>query len=330
MAQIPCFQCEETIGIHEKVCPYCGAEQRLAPKTVKPAHPGVAPSPAAAAHPHPDPHDIPSSAPHAQERPHEKNPPHEKSGQKKSGQRETVPEKPEQEHLEQKTSTTPPHQTTQTTCLPAPAPSDEGEVIILKPHKKKRQKKPAGCAPILAGLLLLLIAGFVFEVILTDEKEKGIPSEGPGLYGRLPTAAPHAATTTDDIDTLIATIQAYRRRGQLEKAYQIAQQALPSHPQNSALLVVLTQVAWQRNEEAGQGTTGTNRRTTPQQRAKQQDFNTAAALLLNQKGYRCQKVMTAEKKPGRPTLTVGCPAQNGFSTDYFTLDLNTGTIQAIP
>ena len=299
MAKIKCFQCEKEIGIQDRFCPHCSAEQLIAAVAQHP--PQTEPEPT----PEPD-----DTAPPATPKQESSVPP--------------PPPPPEQE------SSAPP---------PPPPPEQENQPAEIQEtpahvHKGKKRKKKSGngCGTILGGVLALLVVGFIVKVTLIDEKSAGIKLDGPGTYGRAPTGK--TAGEKNSAGSIIATIKALQQKGKLDQALKITQQALEADGKNIKLMALLVQVTVERSEEVGNElpalTPSRHRRQNKSQKSREQELKTAVSKLLTQLKRPCAEVSAMESTKGKDNqYRVTCRTNpDSLATSSYAMDSKAGTAWA--
>jgi hypothetical protein len=323
MAKIKCFQCEKDIWIQDKFCPFCSAEQKIIPKTRPLPIENTAqeePVVEKTTHlNHPQDKQSTKAQEFAREEPAKEEPAKEKTAKEEPAKEKTAKEKTAKEKTAK-----------EKTAKEEPAKEKTPPELMHK-KKAKKTKKPAGagCSTILLGVAGLLILGFIVKTTFIDEKKEGIKLKGPGTYGRAPSGK--VANKQPDGKSIIATIKAFKQKGQLEKAFQVAKQSAEIDDKNHELLTILLQLAQERNEKAGNRLTPTSNQTTKNkaQRAIMNDLKQATAKLLNHLEYPCQSVLAMGQTDKKGELVATCsPNQRGNSTVRYALDTNKGAARA--
>jgi hypothetical protein len=327
MAQIKCFNCEKEIGIQDKFCPFCSEEQKIIhnakphPKQKAPIKPEPELEPEQAPL-----SDIPSNSPKKKVK--QKTVKQAKETVATTKPVKKIAKKPTKKPAETSTEELTKKPTKQVVAEAIHTPSKEQH------HKQKVQKKKkkggVGCNTILLGFVALLILGFIIKIVFLDEKTEGIKLDGPGTYGRTATGdenSKRAVKREANIKALIPNIKALKRKGELEKAYQLAKKGVQNDGTNIKLLTLLVQLAQLRDEKAGNSLNKKDNQTAKnkKQKAVKADFKQAAALLLNQLESPCDRVLALGDTDTKTEIVATCsPTKNSDFTQRYVIDTNKG------
>ncbi|MBF0381287.1 MAG: hypothetical protein HQL69_09725 [Magnetococcales bacterium] len=361
MAKIKCFNCEKEIGIQDKFCPFCSAEQKLVHSS-KPSSEQKAPQNATPEH-HPELGAVNNSPPKEPSAP-QKRAVKEASKtvsivKKEAAKKETakkpikkiVPQsdkkpadisnnlshkqplkQPDNKTIEEPVEEPIKEQTAKQEHKIVQEP-DTAEVKEYHPkkHTKKRKKKGGvGCNTILLGVAALLILGYIVKTTFIDEKTAGIKLDGPGTYGRTASgkdSSKRSVKREANIKALIPNIKALRKKGKIEEAYQLAKRGVQNDSQNIELLTLLVQLAETRSQKAGNSLSNKDKQQakTRSQQAAKSDLKQAATMLLNQLDSPCDRVLALGKTDTKGEIVATCsPTQNSNFTQSYVIDTNKG------
>ncbi|MBF0192901.1 MAG: hypothetical protein HQL71_00025 [Magnetococcales bacterium] len=346
MAKIKCFNCEEEISIQDKFCPFCSEEQTINHNVKPQPKPKQKPTEQVKAQKQPQPETKTSTQKNKPTKTkntldnklpkHTKKPITPSKGQPPKKPIKKIATKPIKKTQEDtvkdtvkdtdKKTNKEPIKPTAIETTPDPK-NDEHHKQVVKKHKKKGG---IGCNTILLGFAALLIIGFIIKYTFTDDKTEGIKLDGPGTFGRTATGkdpGDNATKRKANIKALIPTIKALKKKGEIEKAYQLAKQGVQHDSKNVKLLTLLVQLANIRNEKVGNSLSKKDNQKSKnkKQLAVKSELKQATAMLLNQLDSPCNRLLAIGETDTKGEIVATCsPTKNSNYTQRYILDTKKG------